>query len=336
MWNRVKRKQLLSGVFTLGAILVAFLPMVGHSEFGGFFDQGSRRVSVADGTLVGNFSGKFSVNPSGSAVYDIAISAPPGTAGMTPSLSIHYDSSGGNGILGMGFNLQGLTAITRVPQNYAQNGKIHGVDFTADDRFALNGQQLVALNNETYGADGTEYRTYIDSQTRIISTGTQGAGPAGFVVQTKGGQTAYYGTTTDSEIGAKGTNTIAVWALAKIQDAAGNTITYHYQRDDDNGTYYPSEIDYTSNDRVHMNPYNKIVFTYEDRPDIMTTYTAGSLSKITKRLVSIQTYQGTPDNLGANLVTAYHLNYETSPNTFHSRITSIQSCDAAGACLRPL
>ena len=46
----------------------------------------------------------------GDANYDIPLKASPGTAGMTPQLSIHYDSSGGNGLMGMGFNLQGLTA----------------------------------------------------------------------------------------------------------------------------------------------------------------------------------------------------------------------------------
>ncbi len=139
------------------------IPFISYSDFTSLFSHGARLTRVGDGTVVGNLSGKFMVNPSGSAVYDIPISAPPGTAKMAPDLSLHYDSSSGNGILGMGFSLQGLTAITRVPSNVAQNGLIHGVDFTSADRFALNGQQLVSTGG-TYGADGTEYRTYIDSQ----------------------------------------------------------------------------------------------------------------------------------------------------------------------------
>ena len=91
--------------------------------------------------VVGNLAGQFAVDQEGSATYDIPIKVSPGTAGMAPQLSLHYDSSGGNGMLGMGFSLSGLTAISRVPQNYAQNGQIHGVDFTNNDRFALNGEQ---------------------------------------------------------------------------------------------------------------------------------------------------------------------------------------------------
>ena len=130
-------------------------------------------LPLHDSNIVGNLAGSFSVDQEGNATYDIPIKMSPGTAGMAPTLSLHYDSSGGNGLMGMGFNLQGLTAITRVPQNYAQNGQIHGVDFTNEDRFALNGQQLVGVWDH-YGANGAEYRTYIDSQARIISHDEQG------------------------------------------------------------------------------------------------------------------------------------------------------------------
>ena len=120
---------------------------------------------------VGSIKSNFQVTPTGQAHYSMPIDAPPGTAGMTPALSIVYDSTSSNtrnGLLGMGFSLEGLTAITRCPSNKTQNGEIHGVDFTDKDRFCLNGEQLVAVKGE-YGADGTEYRTYTDSKTKIIS-----------------------------------------------------------------------------------------------------------------------------------------------------------------------
>src|SRR3990167_5162636 len=194
----------------------------------------------------------------GDANYDIPLKSSPGTAGMTPTLSLHYDSSGGNGLMGMGFNLQGLTAITRVPQNYAQNGQIHGVDFTNEDRFALNGQQLVGVWDH-YGANGAEYRTYIDSQARIISHDEQGMGPQSFTVETKGGQTAYYGSTDDSRV-------------------------------IENGTNYPSEIDYTSNAKTGLVSYASIKFIYETRPDAILAYQSGSKFNVTQRLKEIQAF----------------------------------------------
>jgi hypothetical protein len=89
-----------------------------------------------------------------------------------------------------------LTAITRCPSNKTQNGTIHGVDFTDNDRFCLNGDQLVAVQG-LYGEDGTVYRTYNDTQARIISHGKVGGGPAYFTVEAKGGQSAQYGNTTE-------------------------------------------------------------------------------------------------------------------------------------------
>ena len=61
---------------------------------------------------VGTIKGNFNVTPTGQAHYSIPIDVPPGTAGMTPALSIVYDSSSSNtrnGLLGAGFSLDGLS-----------------------------------------------------------------------------------------------------------------------------------------------------------------------------------------------------------------------------------
>jgi hypothetical protein len=39
---------------------------------------------------------------------------PPGISGMKPELSINYNSNSGNGLLGVGFGLGGLSAIHRL------------------------------------------------------------------------------------------------------------------------------------------------------------------------------------------------------------------------------
>src|SRR3990167_4584568 len=284
-----------------------------------------------DSNIVGNLAGSFSVDQEGNANYDIALKSSPGTAGMAPSLSIHYDSSGGNGLMGMGFSLQGLTAITRAPQNYAQNGKIHTVNFTNDDRFALNGQQLVAVSGN-YGGDGAEYRTYIDSQARITSHAVSGNGPQSFIVETKGGQTAYYGITPDSRVSENNdsTGTVISWLLTKIVDQSGNEIDYHYNQDAANGTNYPSEIDYTSNAKTGLVSYAAVKFIYENRADPILAYQAGTKFNVTQRLKEIQSFYKN------DLVYDYKINYDMSPSTDRSRISSISQCDGSGQCLRPL
>ena len=63
--------------------------------------------------------GKFGVGATGAANYSIPIVAPPGTAGMVPSLALTYSSQAGNGLLGMGWSLEGLPSIGRCPRTDA-------------------------------------------------------------------------------------------------------------------------------------------------------------------------------------------------------------------------
>jgi len=296
--------------------------------------------SIPNSPAVGTLPGKLQVTPSGAATYNIPIATPPGTAGITPKISIEYNSQQKNGLLGMGFSLQGLTAITRGAQNKAQNGKIHAVDFTDADRFTLNGDQLVAVEG-TYGQDNTEYRTYNDSHAKIISHGRSGHGPASFTVYTKGGQIAEYGITPNSQLKAHtitptGTlidnQTIKTWALTNITDRAGNYLNISYGKDDTTGELYPIEIDYTGNKAANVAPYNSVRFSYIDRSkapfsDVETKWHEGSKSTLSKLLSEIKIYQG------KTKVYDYKLTYEASPNTDRSRLVSIQECNGNGVCL---
>ena len=125
--------------------------------------------------------GNFTVTSTGGANYTIPIVIPPGTAGMVPSLALEYSSeTGGNSngwlgasLLGVGWSLAGLPAMGRCPQTMAQDGVIGSINYNANDRFCLEGQRLIAISG-TYGGDGTEYRTELESFSLIISHGTAG------------------------------------------------------------------------------------------------------------------------------------------------------------------
>jgi hypothetical protein len=119
-------------------------------------------IAVAQSVASGAVSGQFEVTPLGSASYSIPISLPPGTAGMEPKLSLVYDSSENRGHFGMGWNLTGLSKITRCAPSLIDDNIQSGIEFSSTDRFCLDGQKLVAING-AYGADNTEYRTQIET-----------------------------------------------------------------------------------------------------------------------------------------------------------------------------
>ena len=118
--------------------------------------------------------GKFDVDINGAATYSIPIAVPSGTAGMTPALALKYNSQQGSGFLGIGWALSGLPSINRCPKTTVQDSVRGVVNYDAEDRFCLDGQRLIAISG-AYGADGTEYRTEIESFARIISRGSADA-----------------------------------------------------------------------------------------------------------------------------------------------------------------
>ena len=78
-----------------------------------FFLLSSQLVSADES--VGFLPGSFNVSPSGAATYNIPIDVPPGINGMQPSLAFIYNSQSGNGEMGVGWGLAGLSAVTRCP-----------------------------------------------------------------------------------------------------------------------------------------------------------------------------------------------------------------------------
>src|ERR1051326_5435545 len=182
-----------------------------------------------DKTLPNISLGTFKVSNTGAANYTIPLIVPPGTNGMQPNLSLVYSSQTQNGILGMGWSLNGLSVIHRCARTKVQDNVRGGINLDTNDRFCLNGARLMLIStNKNYGDDGAEYRTEVDSFVKVISigqVGTPGSGPLSFTVQTKDGQTQEFGNTIDSRIEASATNpTVRVWLLNKVKDASDNTM----------------------------------------------------------------------------------------------------------------
>ena len=275
------------------------------------------------GTVSGTLAGTLAVNRYGAATYEIPIEVPPGTAGVEPSLSLAYASNGGNGLLGLGWSLRGLSAIGRCPKTPAQDGARGAIRYDANDRFCLDGRRLVAVTGD-YGADGTAYRTEIDGFSKIVSHGSAGTGPAWFEVRTKSGQTMEYGNTANSRIEAVGRSEARLWALNRVTDAVGNYLTVRYREEDGQG--YPDRIDYTGYGTGGA-PYASVRFAYQTRHDVRVLASGGSTQRMDERLAKVRTYHG------ETLVSEYRLGYSPNGLPKPSRVIRVERCDREGACL---
>ncbi len=299
-------------------------------------------VMVATGALANDnpfaLEGEFAVSGQGAATYHVALSTPPGVGLAQPQLGLAYNSGAGNGLLGVGWQLTGLSVITRCPTTVAQDGVRGSVSYDANDRFCLDGQRLMVTAG-TYGAPSSKYKTEIDGQLDITASATlAGLAPASFAVRTKDGLTMLYGASADSRVRTlASSNNIRLWALNKVVDKAGNTMTVTYNAFDPvNGDHFPLRIDYTSNPTAvpALTAKNSVVFQYESRGDQEVTFSGGdgSLIRDSVRLKAIVASSPTA-------VTTTSLGYESaSPTSGRSRLNKVTVCatrDGVSECAAP-
>ncbi|NNE04151.1 MAG: hypothetical protein HKN15_00305, partial [Xanthomonadales bacterium] len=283
-------------------------------------------TATVQSSEIGHTEGAFSVDASGNARYSVPILVAPGSGGLTPRLNLTYSSGSGNGPLGVGWGLEGFSAITRCPQTLEQDGYSDEVSLDESDRFCLDGQRLLLVSG-TYGGDGAEYRTEIDSIMRIRSQGQQGTGPASFTVEQKDGSVLEFGNSSDSRILA-GTE-VLVWAQNRHRDSSGNYFSLHYDTKSDPVEFVLDRIEYTGNDRAATTPYAVLEFTWSDnRPDATMAYVGGARTEHTKLLTRIDS-RARKDSQGPyQSLRSYFLTY--APDGWgRQALRSIEECNNA-------
>jgi hypothetical protein len=274
------------------------------------------QAAIPNSALVGQTSGSFSVSPSGTASYSIPIQLPPNVGAVQPNLTLSYDNSAGNGLLGVGWNLSGLSSISRCPTTLERDGYIDGVDFDTNDQFCLDGQRLVNIS-------GSEYRAELDDFSKITG------GVNGFTVVTSSGLTMHYGTTPNTRIQLKG-NSIKIisWVLYKVEDMYGNAYIIEYENNGlMAGEYFAKTIKMYGGKTL----LSHVDLIYELRPDIISGFQSGSRYQITQRLKAVKTYTR------SILTKQYLINYadQLEPSNI-SYLESVAECDASSQCLTPV
>ncbi|EMN91998.1 hypothetical protein BUQ74_16770 [Leptospira weilii serovar Heyan] len=243
---------------------------------------------------------RIEAGPDGSASTQVEIEVPPGTKGILPELSLSYNSNGGNGIIGMGWSLNGVPTISRNPSK--------GIHYNGNDSYisGLAGELVDISGNKTV------YHTRKESYIKFEPQGTCGDGPCTWIATNKDGRKYIFGGSLDSRIPALGrtAGSIREWALSREEDPFGNGYDVTYTPIDvANGDYYPSTITY--NDRT-------IRFNYENRNDKIANYSLGTLVRMQRRLDTIEILVG-----GSNFRT-YDLDYTIGSVTGRSVLQKIK------------
>ena len=117
------------------------------------------------------------VGNDGSLNHTIGIEIP--QALIAPQLSISYNSNGGNSYLGLGFQLNGLMAITRI--NHGS-----GIQYDGADTYAGSGGRLIEVAPNEYNYQNQNF-------SKIKAYGICGDAPCQFIEYTNGGGKIYYG-----------------------------------------------------------------------------------------------------------------------------------------------
>lgn len=291
--------------------------------------------------LFGELNHHPTVNEMGAFMETIPIDLPMGVNEMVPKLALVYSSSAPAGILGQGFNLSGISHISRIPRSKANHGDVDRIRFNDLDGFALDGQFLTLIKG-THTKDGAVYRTENETFSLINAKGNYSDGdfsPKTFEVKNKQGWIYFYGNENEARVvGKSGDKTeVLTWSLTKMMDPHGNYVTFHY---DNNGSEsLIRRIDYTHNDRTEngqnaiLAAPNHVEFHYKEI-STATKYLAGNAITKNKLLERIEI--STEAN-GGNVFKRYMFNYKTrSGEYFLQEILECDGNEVSPKCHPPL
>ena len=257
---------------------------------------------------VGQIDISSGVSPAGARTYSVPIAAYPGARGLNPNLALSYNSQKGNGLLGVGWSLSGLSDIHRIPHAVYYDGDAEPVGMDRDDAFMLDDMRLVQAVTDTYLTVQGYIRVKPHYSGEILQY---------FEASYPDGRTGIFGYKDNTE------NQL-YYPLTELSDPWGNSITYQYAYDYSDLHYRIQEISYNG---------ASIEFGYETvrRIDPVKFYFGGQEITEEYRLKTITCRFGTQET------GKYMLSYENASHlTGSPSLLSEISYEAEGKRFNPL
>ena len=226
---------------------------------------GLSHLLYSQNTSFHDTQGNIEVNGGGQLQYNLPIALPPGIKSVAPQVNLNYTSGGGNGIAGYGWNLSGITSISRTGRTIEKDGELQGIKLDYSDYYSFNGQRLILKSGE-YGKDGAEYATEKYSNIKIKSVGRATNilqpldAPNYFEVTFEDGSQAWYGGWEGSPPFDYPGRTLVEYNIVKWKDAQGNYISYNYAKSQNVALI--SSIFWGGNETLSKPHINEITFEY--------------------------------------------------------------------------
>lgn len=275
----------------------------------------SNVVEIDKSKEVGEIAIQSGTTATGAKAYNVPIQLYPGINGFSPEISINYNSFMGNGTLGIGWSVSGISSITRVGKNVHYDGNSRGIQINESAgtaAFALNGMRLITtdikilsltesvINYETEQGE-IKVKAYCRGLFSVIKY---------FKVYYPNGNKGIFGYTDNSSHKVS-------FPLTSLTDPWGNTIEYSYNFENNN--YRLAKVAYNS---------ASVEFQYStDRPDPILAYAGGSKiyeSKLLSKVIC---------KFEENILGTYDLSYITqNEKSFLSQI----EYSAGGKSFNPL
>ncbi|MCX7349449.1 MAG: hypothetical protein NTZ54_07955, partial [Alphaproteobacteria bacterium] len=256
----------------------------------------------------------------------------PDFRGIGPRLRLVYDSSSGvrnlpptGGELGVGWSLQGVSAIQRVSgtpapatgQNKAPSGRgapAYGAAGFPTDSFLLDGTELIPCSEVANpgttpscasGVDSSAYTSRFETYDRIRRNSSANS----WDVTGRDGVRSVY-----TSLDGTSSDLTSRWHLSSVIDRRGNHVDYGWSCN----TGHCTIASIRAYSQGSGSPASEILFYTEARPDRITYGDGRGMRAMTRRITTIQI------NSGGAQQAAYRLDYEVSASTFLSRLVTVQ------------
>ena len=204
------------------------------------------------------------VSPSGGMTYSVPIATAPGLKNA-PQLSLVYNSQGGNGLAGYGWDIAGISAVTIASKTDYYDGVMAAADADSPDAvYSLDGVRLVPSSIPNL-SNTWQYETATGHV--IVKKHTDVQGHAlWFEAMYPNGSRATFGST-------DATTPSVIYLITEARDLEGNWVRYSYSTDPNTYVWYLQGIEYgLAGSATALATIN---MEYESRTDWYRTYICG-------------------------------------------------------------